>query len=567
MSGSGGPVLFDAVKTGFLGQLNRLQKGLTAAVDVRGLASMPLGRQRSMILRSHLFDAAYYLKQCEGDGDAPADPAGHYLTAGERAGKRPNHLFDRSWYAARHTENEARDVNQFLHYVALGRHEGRAPGPAFDPDFYRRTYPEVAALHFDPLGHYLEHGRFEGRVGIEGQARVRPGDWFDVVERHDLGVFDAASPSAVAFLKAYAAAAGPPVTLHILHSGGGGTERHLAERILAAPANEAHAVLFTHQAPGGLELSFLLARERAWSRFDFKIPSLEDLALILKRLSIARVHIHQAREILIGLEKLLDGLGAPFDISIHDYSLLCPRNSFSGVDGRYCGEPGANGCAVCLNREPRVGADIVVWRRAGLSLINRAANVFCPTRDVAERIRRYAPAARIEMAPPPFAGGPARRAGSPAGSSPVRVAVMGHCSEHKGGDFLLDCVEAALASDTKIDWTVIGSFGGSVVKRARRLRNHLHVTGAYDSRRLDSLLDEARPDLLFFPQHCVETYSYALSEALASGLPILAPDLGAFPERLSGVAHARLYDQRQSPAEVMTQIARGTPAKGPNSGR
>jgi hypothetical protein len=46
-----------------------------------------------------------------------------------------------------------------------------------------------------------------------------------------------------------------------------------------------------------------------------------------------------------------------------------------------------------------------------------------------------------------------------------------------------------------------------------------------------------------------ETWSYTLSVALASGLPIVASALGAFPERLAGRANARLLPFDASASE------------------
>ena len=40
--------------------------------------------------------------------------------------------------------------------------------------------------------------------------------------------------------------------------------------------------------------------------------------------------------------------------------------------------------------------------------------------------------------------------------------------------------------------------------------------------------------MILFPAQVPETYAYTLSVALASGLPIVASALGAFPERLAG---------------------------------
>ena len=56
------------------------------------------------------------------------------------------------------------------------------------------------------------------------------------------------------------------------------------------------------------------------------------------------------------------------------------------------------------------------------------------------------------------------------------------------------------------------------------------------------LIGRERPDVIFFPGQCPETYSYTLSYALATGLPIVAPRLGALGERLTGYPRAWLVD-------------------------
>ena len=45
--------------------------------------------------------------------------------------------------------------------------------------------------------------------------------------------------------------------------------------------------------------------------------------------------------------------------------------------------------------------------------------------------------------------------------------------------------------------------------------------------------------MLLFAAQVPETFAYTLSVALQSGLPIVASALGAFPERLAGVARGR----------------------------
>ena len=61
----------------------------------------------------------------------------------------------------------------------------------------------------------------------------------------------------------------------------------------------------------------------------------------------------------------------------------------------------------------------------------------------------------------------------------------------------------------------------------------LTVHGPYNDADLALLLERLQPDLIWFPALWPETYSYTLSAAILAGVPIVAPNLGAFTERLS----------------------------------
>src|SRR5262249_10093469 len=58
--------------------------------------------------------------------------------------------------------------------------------------------------------------------------------------------------------------------------------------------------------------------------------------------------------------------------------------------------------------------------------------------------------------------------------------------------------------------------------------------GSYHEEELPELLLADPPDVLWYPAQWPETYCYTLSEGMASGLPLVVPNLGAFPERVAG---------------------------------
>ena len=66
------------------------------------------------------------------------------------------------------------------------------------------------------------------------------------------------------------------------------------------------------------------------------------------------------------------------------------------------------------------------------------------------------------------------------------------------------------------------------------------ATGWYEEAQLQRLIAEARPDVFLFASQAPETYSFTLTSAMATGLPIVATGLGAFPERLRDYGASRL---------------------------
>jgi len=91
----------------------------------------------------------------------------------------------------------------------------------------------------------------------------------------------------------------------------------------------------------------------------------------------------------------------------------------------------------------------------------------------------------------------------------------------------------------------------------------LTIHGQYIDAELPLLIGAEKPDVILFPAQVPETYAYTLSVALASGLPIVASALGAFPERLVGHPRAAMVPWNASAAEWNEALlaAAGLPAR------
>ena len=231
-------------------------------------------------------------------------------------------------------------------------------------------------------------------------------------------------------------------------------------------------------------------------------------------------------------------LGVTHDFTAHDFYPVCPQISMIGVQGSYCGEEGLAQCHACLRRQPAPdNVGIEAWRAEHADLLLHARHVIAPSRDVLQRLAHYLPTARYSLVPHMEPGSqhgwppPAPRPRAP--DAPLRIAIIGALSAIKGADVLEDTALAAQRSGAPVEFHLIG-YGYRALHTQPRAR--LTVHGRYDDADLPALLDWLQPDLVWFPAQVPESYSYTLSAALRAGLPVVAPNLGAFAERLNGRA-------------------------------
>jgi GT2 family glycosyltransferase len=368
---------------------------------------------------------------------------------------------------------------------------------------------------------------------------------------------DPALPLRLAVTAALWQTASQPVVLHILHGWGGGSEKHVAELASKLSPAARNMVLIAVRSTTRVQLLLLLQEASSWQAIDFSTNTLAEIAPFLASFGVSQVHVHQAIQLFDEMPTFLRRMNVPYDLSIHDYAWICPRiNLF--VAGSYCGEPDATGCLACLAGDGmKFAGDILWWRQKGTKLIAEADRVICPSIDVAQRIRRYVPNGKFIVVPHEenlYRPGRVARIPDLAPNEPLRVAVLGILNEQKGGTFLLDCIEAARKDAASIEWRVIGEFESSFQERVRDVGNLLHVTGRYKPDDLPHLFGEFAPHVVFFSQRWPETYSYTLSEALNADCAILAPDIGAFSERIADKPWCWLYPLETTPHQLAAQL-------------
>ena len=346
---------------------------------------------------------------------------------------------------------------------------------------------------------------------------------------------DPAQPYRLALDVARITQAHLPVVLAVLHDRAGGTLRHVRE---LAQHLGGHALYLTLTPAPEHSVRLQLTSENEGFTLIFRLADqYQDLVQALRQLGVQHIHYHH----LLGHDPLVTDLpsqlGVAYDFTAHDFYSYCTHISLTGSDNRYAQEPAPGQCACCAPQDPAPtgGGTVADWRLRNQHFLTVARLVLTPSNDTARRIAAFAPGARVRVVPhtdigadntSPLPAPAQRQAGAP-----LKIVVLGALSAIKGADLLEAVALEAAKRQAPVEFHLLG-YGYRHLQTQPRA--HLTVHGAYEEKDLPGLLQWLQPDLVWFPALWPETYSYTLSACLQAGLPVVAPNLGAFAERLGG---------------------------------
>lgn len=339
--------------------------------------------------------------------------------------------------------------------------------------------------------------------------------------------------------------------LHFIHGHGGGTEYHARALIAASRGRYRHylamatgdAWVIDEYLDDGAIRSYRFVRSAGESWVDF-------VGGLCASFGVGLFHLHNISGCRDGILAALAGLPIPYGYTLHDLNFACPTITFLGVDGMYCGaQTDPVQCAACLAGQAAFAAtNITEWRERHRRVLARAAFLLAPSRWVAETLASYYPECQASVVPlaaprstalrlptadathSPHVTPVETRMSLPDDDIPT-VAVLGAIGPDKGARRLDRLVELARAQNAPIRVVLIGYLD--------RLQSpwqsddaRFTVHGYYDAAQLPELLLHYRARLVLFPSACPETFSFTLSEAWASGIPVLVPPIGALAERV-----------------------------------
>src|SRR5262249_47079815 len=120
-------------------------------------------RDIKTIKGSALFDERYYLSHYPDVALSGLSPLEHYVKIGSHQGQKPNAYFDDVYYRDTNPDLKNSKANPLVHYIKFGAREGRNPCRSFDTRSYLSQHPDVAQAGVNPLWHFLNHGASENR--------------------------------------------------------------------------------------------------------------------------------------------------------------------------------------------------------------------------------------------------------------------------------------------------------------------------------------------------------------------------------------------------------------------
>ncbi|TCP16256.1 GT2 family glycosyltransferase [Simplicispira metamorpha] len=324
-----------------------------------------------------------------------------------------------------------------------------------------------------------------------------------------------------------------PRILTVLHNAGGGTRRH-TEELATYLHDKVISLSLIPLADHMVRLTWNSPHEALCQTYHWPTQS-QELLTTLRSIGVCHMHYHHLLGVNPEIMLIPTQLGITYDFTAHDYYAACPQISLTDSGHNYCGERGLAQCSACLAQRPAPTTETIEdWRLRHRLFLRNARYLLTPSRDAAERLHRYFPSARLRFAPhldiaadstlPP----PQPRRLAP--GAYLRVLVIGAVNEIKGANTLEATAFQAAQNASPLEFHLVG-----YAHRPLQTQPHASLTihGAYADSDLPRLLERLRPDIVWFPARWPETYSYTLSACLLAGVPIMAPNLGAFPERLS----------------------------------
>lgn len=249
---------------------------------------------------------------------------------------------------------------------------------------------------------------------------------------------------------------------------------------------------------------------------------------IIDKFNINIAHIHHLIGNYFDLFDVLKERKIYTIITLHDYYSICLRINKLYKNKEYCNNPDIETCTECMeNREvscERTLNLIKKWQFYWHKYLKQCDYVICPSEAAKLEINRVYQDININVIEHGI--DIKKKIGNlDIKDNDNNVAFVGAIGIHKGSNILRELVRTR-----KSNFFNIHLFGKIDIPMNSRKNFVNH--GRYVREELPSLLKKNNIKIVCLFSTWPETYSYTLTEAVASGVPVIAFDFGAIAERI-----------------------------------
>lgn len=289
--------------------------------------------------------------------------------------------------------------------------------------------------------------------------------------------------------------------LHLVSARGGGSVRFACDLVALAPGS---GLLHVDEQTAVLEIPGDPIRFRPYA-----IATGHDAAAwlqaLIQQLGAPLLHVHFMHPTTLALLESWSALDQPWLLSVHDLGFLSPHAFESS---RIEPDPDPQ----WINR----------WR----VLMSTVAAVTLPSPYLMEVFARQFPQQHTQLVAP---GVELPEPSAHLPTSLRKIAVIGGLGPHKGKERLFRWLQSDAGQ--RYSWVLIG-YTDDQLYPERCAHDRLWVHGPFLHQQTAHWLEHYAVDLVVFPNQMAESFSYALSDVWAAGVPALVPDAGALGQRM-----------------------------------
>jgi O-antigen biosynthesis protein len=312
-----------------------------------------------------------------------------------------------------------------------------------------------------------------------------------------------------------------PVSIYLAHSMGGGADAYLANRIATK-----------HHALGRSAVVLRVGGKQRW-QLELVTPDgtisghtnsldyvLQMLAPIARRRIIYSCGVgdHDPATLPDALFKISNNGRHTIEILLHDYFIISPSYTLLDDAGIYHGVPTPQHGQALLNSQQIQLQD---WQESWSLLLDHAKDIIAFSSSSAEILTAAYPAiaGRVSINPHRLLHPVPLIPPRPAGARRV-IGVLGDIGLQKGAGLIKDL--ALSLEQNNIGLAIIGNFDTS-----HPIPSRIPIHGGYRIENLHLICDRYGITDWLVPSIWPETFSFTTHEALATGLPVHAFDVGA----------------------------------------